>query len=285
MGDPVRRNSPDSYFETKVRELVQITRSCSVSQVLALRHRTLNDLGALGLDIGNYFRVIFKITAKHENLGEPELHQAQRDKFESLLPPVSATYGRDQRENDRVTLGYAAIQSLATLFSEAIRRAEDPAFEGKVHELVLITRAYSVAQILALRHETLDDPASRAWGSVVQIKVIFNVVLTFRLQSMGEKALREAQESNFETLLPPMRAGYMAEKREEDRETIANAVMQALAVVVYSIGMQDNTPGPVTAVSLPARSTVEPFAAVKPLSVPPAAGVSVKSPKPTPAPV
>ncbi|MFN3077719.1 MAG: hypothetical protein ABT940_12745, partial [Alphaproteobacteria bacterium] len=273
------RQIVDPNFESKVRELVALTRSCTIAQILELRHLTLN---SADWSSGNQARVIFNVvlTAKLQDLGEELLHAAQHDRYEKLLPPIGKNYTEDQRENDRETLANTAIQALAGLFYAALQRAVDPKFEGKVHEMLLATRGYSLAQILAMRNEVLGDPATRAWASSVQVKVIFNVALTSKLQGMGEIALHEAQLTDCERLLASESPTYSAQMREADREILANAVVQALAVLVH--GSMSAKPKANERVYWKSETPPEPK---KPTLVPvPASAVVAPSPAPAPAP-
>ena len=104
----------------------------------------------------------------------------------------------------------------------------DAEFEQKARELITLTQGCNVPQLLTLRRAVLAESGATRWASTSQVKVIFNVVLSAKLQGLGDAVLREAQGDDFESLLPHPAPDYREGRREEDRETLAHAVIQAL---------------------------------------------------------
>ena len=79
----------------------------------------------------------------------------------------------------------------------------DAEFEQKARELITLTQGCNVPRLLTLRRAVLAESGATRWASASQVKVIFNVVLSAKLQGLGEAVLREAQGDDFESLLPP----------------------------------------------------------------------------------
>ncbi len=246
MSDALRRVvALSGDFESKARDLITVTRMCSVPQLLSLRRMTLDDANTRKWASINQIKVIFNVvlTSKLQALGGARLRQTQQANFEDLLPPLSEGYGEDLREVDRETLALGVTQALASVFNKeamatlvAVRHvvAHGGDFEAKARDLISLTQASTIPQVLSLRHLTLDDEETLKWASSNQVKVIYNVALTSKLQEMGAEALREAQEDDFESLLPPLGDGYGEEVREEDRETLAHGATQALASMLHT---------------------------------------------------
>ena len=102
-------------------------------------------------------------------------------------------------------------------------------FEAKARDLVQITRRVSIPQLLFLRRATLDDADTYKWASRNQLQTIFISVLSEKLQEVGGAALLQAKAEKFERLLPPLGDGYDAERRENDRESVALAAAPVIA--------------------------------------------------------
>lgn len=241
MSDALRRVvALSSDFESKTRDLITVTRACSIPQLLSLRRMTLDDASTRKWASGNQVKVIFNVvlTSKLQALGGPALRQSQEGHFEGLLPPLGKGYNEEQREADRETLLHGVIQALTSVYHKetmstlvAVRHvvSNDDDFEVKARDLIALTKSSSIPQVLALRHQTLRDAETLELVDANQVKVIFNVVLTAKLQALGTEALRQAQETGFDAFLPPIHQDYDEKQREMDRETLVCDITQAQA--------------------------------------------------------
>ncbi|MDA8233155.1 MAG: hypothetical protein M0006_17630 [Magnetospirillum sp.] len=96
--------SKNAAFESKVVDLIELTRRLDVPQILALRRLTINDVEsrrwATDHELGVVFTVI--LTKALERLPPQALREARERDFEPLLPPGQ------NREDDRRILSEAA---------------------------------------------------------------------------------------------------------------------------------------------------------------------------------
>ena len=102
-------------------------------------------------------------------------------------------------------------------------------FEDKVSGLVAATRHLEIPKILMLRRLTLHDEQTLRWANERQLSVIFNVIISRAMQSLGVEHLREARKKKFQPLLPAS-----SEHNEEDLR-----ILQEVSLPILGAGNED----------------------------------------------
>lgn len=108
-------------------------------------------------------------------------------------------------------------------------------FDETARKLIAATRACSVSQTLLLRRRSLEDEGILKYASPNQLRVIFNVLLTRKIQRMESQDAADALNDNVEALLPPVDDRYTSEMREDDRVTLDYAFAQARISVIEEL--------------------------------------------------
>lgn len=123
-----RQPAMSREFEAKAKDLIAVTRNCSIQQILYVRRLSLHDPETLKWASENHLKVIFNVVmnAKLLALGAEPLHEAQESDFNTLLRPAGADYPDEQRAEDHLILTHAVTQALATILHQSTATAPEP---------------------------------------------------------------------------------------------------------------------------------------------------------------
>lgn len=115
-----------------------------------------------------------------------------------------------------------------------------PAFDGIALKLIAAAGPCSLGQTLILRRQTLEDSQILETLSANQLRVVFNVLMTRKIQQFDAKICDRAIADGFDQLLPPISGSYSDGMREADKETLANSFVQArIASLCEGISCKD----------------------------------------------